>query len=242
MATRPVFVPDSSSDAPQVATKDIEFTWHPGLSLAQKQRSVSSLHASATEVGLGRCLEVSTKSLDPIGVQLSAFHLQVELEGERMPVECAFQSSKVFTLGGPFTDLQQMDPWKVKKDPRIRESGPLTAFVLADREFPLKPLTFFYDWLYLSALRQNPHLSEQLAAYDGFTDIEFNPNRRDFKPINCQARSCALALALMEQGMSLDEVSDPSVFRNIAVAASSSTASQEILSLGPLSSMKHHAE
>ena len=37
-----------------------------------------------------------------------------------------------------------------------------------------------------------PSLDENLEIYDAFTDIEFNPN----KSINCQARSCALFLAL----------------------------------------------
>lgn len=50
--------------------------------------------------------------------------------------------------------------------------------------------SFFYDWLYFSALGENLNESEfkELVKFNIFTDIEFNHK----KSINCQARSCAL--------------------------------------------------
>jgi hypothetical protein len=56
----------------------------------------------------------------------------------------------------------------------------------------LEPKTAFYDWLYINALLKNPSIVEQVTDRDGFTDIEFNPERS----INCQARSAALFCAL----------------------------------------------
>ena len=54
--------------------------------------------------------------------------------------------------------------------------------------FRLEPRTFFYDWLYVSALAGHPELVNELEHRAAFTDIEFNPKRS----INCQAHSVAL--------------------------------------------------
>ena len=54
--------------------------------------------------------------------------------------------------------------------------------------FRLEPRTFFYDWLYVSALAGRPELVNELEHRAAFTDIEFNPKRS----INCQAHSVAL--------------------------------------------------
>jgi hypothetical protein len=62
--------------------------------------------------------------------------------------------------------------------------------------WPTKPITAFYDWLYLSALRQNLELACELENYNGFTDIEFNPE----KSFNCQASAAALYVALSKRG------------------------------------------
>ncbi|MEW6281612.1 MAG: hypothetical protein AB1758_23580 [Candidatus Eremiobacterota bacterium] len=68
----------------------------------------------------------------------------------------------------------------------------MVGFRFFDQDVPTRPLTAFYDWLYVRALRQNPDESEQLRGYRGFTDIAFNPARS----LNCQARSAALYVAL----------------------------------------------
>lgn len=55
---------------------------------------------------------------------------------------------------------------------------------------------FFYDWLYINALKQNSILATELENYDIFTDIEFNPN----KSLSCQAATVALFLSLKKAG------------------------------------------
>ena len=66
-------------------------------------------------------------------------------------------------------------------------------------EWPLTPKTAFYDWLYVRALRElarsDGQIDRSLRRYQAFTDIEFNPA----KSVNCQARSCALYVALLQQ-------------------------------------------
>lgn len=193
MAIRPVFIPIFEGPNFSV-TKDIEFQWYPGMSKTQKQKSVRSLHESANNEVCGKILEISSKSEEPLGIALSAFNLKIETKKlkKKFTVETAFQASKVFEMGGPYVDLLGMDSLAAKRDMRLKESGALVNFKFYDTVWDLKPRTAFYDWLYLSALRQNETIASQLVSFSGFTDIEFNPE----KSINCQARSAALYVSL----------------------------------------------
>lgn len=191
MAKRPIFVP-LFSHYPFVNEILIGFNWFPGFALLQAQKSISSLHAGAKEKGINPILEISTKSEEPLGVALSAFNLIITHGEKKLSVESAFQGSKIFQFGGPFTDLYLATGFEAKKDKRIKESGDLTGFSFFCTRFPTKPLTIFYDWLYIKALSQNTQLSSGLFDYCGFSDIAFNPERS----FNCQARSAALFVAL----------------------------------------------
>lgn len=77
MAIRPVFLP--SCDSRQLfIERDIEFTWHPGFSVQQKQKSIESLHSRAkSELNIESILEISTKSPIDEGVRSSAFNLLI---------------------------------------------------------------------------------------------------------------------------------------------------------------------
>lgn len=210
MAIRPVFL-TKFRESPALVVRSVNFTWHPGLSASQKKKSVKSLHeAACRELNTCRMLEISTKSDDDIGVALSAFNLSFTTRKHqiRVTVESAFQGSKVFENGGPYTDLYTSDSKSAKIDQRIRTSGRLVAFRFFGAEWPLKPVTAFYDWLYLNALAKNPSLSERLSDYDGFTDIEFNPE----KSLNCQAYSAALFVFLSSNGIIDDALTSPEAF------------------------------
>ena len=106
MAKRPIFIPKFSGNS-LTASIPVEFTWHPGLSKTQKQKSIRSLHESAADSrGIQKILEISSKSEDPSGVSLSAFNLScVSPAGGEASVEVLFQGSKVFSNGGPYTDI-----------------------------------------------------------------------------------------------------------------------------------------
>ncbi|HPH97922.1 MAG TPA: hypothetical protein PKW33_17080 [Anaerolineaceae bacterium] len=175
----------------------VEFAWIAGLAASQRQKCVQSLHQAAASRGLTPLLEISSFSMDPLGVALSAFNLRLQVGGKTMPVECAFQGSKVFSQGGPFVDLYEGSSPAARSDPRLRASGPLTGFQWQGQVFPLNPPTAFYDWLYLTALQQNPELATALSGFNAFTDIVFNPQ----KSLNCQARSAALFSALRRAGL-----------------------------------------
>ena len=205
MVMRPVFLPKRSKTQ-FVLEGMVELQWHSGFSTAQKQKSIASLHQSAAKRFSTRApLEVSSKSPTPLGVALSAFNLHLHLDdGRRVPVEVAFQSSKKFTHGGPYPDLLTVSPKDAKRDPRLQESGRLEGFVFGAESWALTPRTAFYDWLYLNALNQHPHLGEQLLEHNVFTDIEFNPERS----INCQARSCALYVSLVREKLFEEAMQD----------------------------------
>ena len=208
MARRPVFVPDS--DKPYVSEVSLDFEYFPGSSIQQKQRSVASLHASyVARFPSSRVLEVSSKSERDIGVQLSAFNLMIEHPGRgSYSVECAFQASKVFLHGGPFVDLFNASSRAAKTDRRLRESGELVGFRYLTDQFPLDPKTYFYDWLYASALCRHDKLVEQVMMFDAFTDIEHNPERA----INCQARTLAKVVGLARAGLLADALQSPRAF------------------------------
>jgi len=233
MATRPIFIPTKEKPGVRVAT--IEFNWFPGLSLPQKQKCIESLHTAATEQhGVGNVLEISSKSQVKIGRELSAFNLTFkENHVSQLTVEAAFQGSKIFQQGGPYTDLYAASPRDAKRDLRLRNSGPLIGFMYSARHWPLEPKTLFYDWLYLSALRQNPQKAKQLLYYEGFTDIEFNPSRS----FSCQARSAALYVHLSKQGLLESKMESPDAFEryisnlNISDSAAADENNNEQLNL-----------
>ncbi|MEL6759653.1 MAG: hypothetical protein AAFP04_04550 [Myxococcota bacterium] len=212
MAKRPVFYVDPTTH--RVERLDIQFTWFPGFSVAQKRRSIGSLHEEAERAGLSPVLEVSTKSATELGTALSAFNLRVtETTHGSISLECAFQGSKIFEYGGPYTDLCRRHPKDAKRDPRLRSSGALTGFLFNGQRWEPEPKTAFYDWLYINAvgaLDRRNELIGTLTTYAGFTDIEFNPARS----INCQARSCALWVALSKRGTLEASLSSSQEFRS----------------------------
>ncbi len=211
MATRPIFIPAIGGSRSLVLVRQIDFQWHPGFAVTQKRKSIESLHDAVRKTGaVAHPLEISSKSPEALGRELSAFSLTFHKSGwPKCQVEQAFQSSKVFRHGGPFADIIYMVPRDAKRDRRLKESGDLVAFDFDGGRWPLEPRTLFYDWIYINAVSQNPSLADGLVAFDGFTDIEFNPE----KSINCQARSAALYVALTRAGLLDGVLSSPERYR-----------------------------
>jgi hypothetical protein len=142
---------------------------------------------------------------------LSAFNLRISLEGIEIPLECAYQGSKVFQDGGPFTELYFMSPKEAKHDPRLKTSGNLVGFQFKENQFPLFPKNAFYDWLYINSIFPHEDWIIANVVFDGFTDIEFNPS----KSINCQARAFAEFLSLSKRQELLRSVSDFNYFTKL---------------------------
>lgn len=165
--------------------------------IEQKQECIMFLHDVFLKNNpLKSILEISTKSLQQEGVNLSAFNLQfyVTSESRTFAVENIYQSSKVFELGGNYRDLLYVSPKEAKKDMRLINSGKVIKYIFESYEYPFdeieypaKPIDAFFDYIYMTALMRNRECSEKLFEYDAFGDIEFEP----LIGSNCQARAAA---------------------------------------------------
>ena len=212
MANRPYFQIGNGIDN-FYKEETCDFKFYSGFALSQKQKSVKSFHEEILKKYPNvKILEVSRSSENPIGVSLSAFNLQYyNTDGKKYPVECVFQSSKVFSNGKQYVDLLNKTARDAKKDERLKTSGNLTKFSLNNEDWELEPKTYFYDYIYLSALNKNKKLCEQLMEFDVFTDIEFNPQ----KSFNCQARSVAIAVTLLKNNLLDKFLNDKNLFKTV---------------------------
>jgi hypothetical protein len=210
MAVRPVFLASRIAGS-YVLEMPVSFEWFPGMAKSQAQLSIDSLHQAVRErFNVDGILEISSKSRQDLGVRASAFNLPIRtvLAKREFSVESAYQASKVFERGGPFTDLLDRDSREAKKDARLTESGRLVAFEFYGQKWGLYPRRAFYDWLYLQALAKQPEISSELVKFDAFTDIAFNPERS----INCQAHAAALYVSLYHKGLVEEVLDDRSMF------------------------------
>lgn len=190
MAKRPAFFIHNGT----IISKQYTFEWFPGFAISQKQKSIESLHTAILQTDINaKPLEISTKSAEPLGIKLSAFNLKLN----NYALENIFQSAKVFENGGPYPDLLEVLPKEAKRDERLHHSGNLTAFYYQNEKFPLTPKTAFYDYIYISAVKESFTEAQlhAITAYNYFTDIEFNPA----KSINTQARTAALIKLILEE-------------------------------------------
>lgn len=192
------------------------FEWHSGMALSQAHRNVASLHQAIQEEApdAAPTLEVSTKSLNPLGGRLSALNLTLpikKLGGRLISVENVFQCAKVFggeldgqTIG-PFPELLEDEPYTIKK--KIKEcltdaqqsSATLIGFRQNGVDYPLEPMEGFYFYLYCNALRLFFEKEQGALAgclqFHSFTDISFNPQ----KSFNCQSAALAFYLSMVKQ-------------------------------------------
>ncbi len=193
---------------------EIEFKYYNGFAISQKQKSIQSMHEGIKRYDPSlNVLEVSTKSPNALGKQLSAFNLRYydPLREKEYPIENIFQSAKVFQQGGPYLDLLDVHPKEAKRDERLKTSGEMVCFELNKQRWELEPKSLFYDWIYINSLHRNKKLSEKIIDYNAFTDIEFNHQ----KSFNCQARSAAIYVSMCKKGIIEEALSDKSVFLSL---------------------------
>lgn len=185
----------------------IEYEFVKGLALSQKKKNVLNLHKQIEKKYSNlKILEISTKSNNSLGVGLSAFNLQ--LYGKT--VETLFQSSKVYADGTSLKSYINLSPYEIKKVAKTINSK-LINFNYNGIDYPLEPKTLFYDYLYISALKENKQYHSKIIEYSIFTDIEFNHE----KSINCQARSCAIFKYLVKHDLLDKYLNDLSLFATL---------------------------
>ena len=190
MANRLCFIVNKDN---KVETKQIEFKWIGGLAFSQRVKCASSLANSVKQtLPIYNHLEISTKSLNDTGIALSAFNLK--LDG--LPVESIYHSSRIYEDGTQYEFLKHYKPGDAKKFINENGKGKMIGFKYNEVEYPISPVTAFYNWIYINALAKS-ELSDDVLKYDAFTDIEFN----DKRALNCQARAAALYVAIVRRKM-----------------------------------------
>lgn len=210
MSTRPCYRPLDKF----VGYRTVEsapFIWAGGFAFSQKQKNVVALHDAIHRIDpSAKVLEISSKSLQPLGVSLSAFNLKFRHGGAECSVESVFQASKVFDGGvGPFPELYSHDSREVRHHVQDVSAGHrLLAFELDGVRWELEPKTAFFFRLYIQALLANPELAEEVKGFDAFTDIEFNPKRQ----VNCQAAAAAFYVSLCKTGKLEEAMSSREAF------------------------------
>lgn len=212
MATRPIFI---TTDNKKELFKEvnIDFQFFNGFAVTQKAKSIQSLHQNANKLGYENILEVSTKSGNKLGWQLSAFNLMVDFDfDKKISLECAFQGSKVFEGNVKYEDLYYVESIQAKKDERLKKSGNIIGFEFEGTFWENEPKTAFYDYLYIKTLYNNYRdIIDELTKFEAFSDIEFNPK----KSINCQARTCAILVSLVKLDILDDVLKSKEDFINI---------------------------
>ncbi len=193
--------------------KIAEFDFYSGFSLHQKQKTIESFHRKISDLESEKVkiLEVSRKSNNTLGNDLSAFNLKFN---GKYSVESLYQSSKVFNHNIQFPELLHKSPLEAKKVIREYQHNnnvTLTHFNFFGKIVDLNPKSMFYDYLYIGALKGNEMLSSKLLNYDCFTDIEFNQT----KQISSQARSCALFVLLHRMNLLDEYMHDIDSFKDV---------------------------
>lgn len=209
VATRMAFISKDN----KLYFKYYSFEYFSGFAITQKRKSIESLHNTIKKDDIINILEVSRKNENQLGVLLSAFNLKIKIDNNSYPVECLYQSSKVFG-NIQYKECQFMEPVDAKryvKEKMEQYSLNLTQFRFGDLIFPLNPKSLFYDYLYILALYQNEELALQIINYDCFTDIEFNHK----KQYASQARSCAIYKHLYLNKCVEDFLSNPIKYESI---------------------------
>lgn len=210
MAIRPVF--EVLEDEKLFARCNVEFKWTDGRTTGKVRKNIQALHENYLAAQPDKkVLEISTKSEDELGQKLSAFNLMIR---EGVSLESAFQGSKVFERGGPYTNIIDKPAVYAKSDARLKNSGALIGFNFEGKDFPNDPPTFFYNWFYITTLAANEDLAEELLAqkFDAFTDIAFNPDKGK---VNCQAEAVAIFVSLSRQNLLDNALADEKNFLRI---------------------------
>lgn len=208
MAKRSVFV--CRDEYPFFKEIAVVFDWFPGMALSQNRKSQISLHKNfQSRYPEHKVLEISSASLYSLGASLSAMNLTKTTSQGVTSVESAFQSSKIFGKGdlqvGPFPEYLFLPGRECKRLVKEASKGNVCYryhFDGMDFYAPEYHISLFYDYLYFNALLEDENSAVAEALIDGgytaFTDLAT-------LSLNCQARSAAIFVSLMRNGMA-DEV------------------------------------
>ena len=150
-------------------------------------------HAARDRPPAGRSLEISSRSRDPLGLELSAMNLPAAGDPRRRSVEAVYQAAKCYGGGGPDTPGCDSGYAAKRRDRERRRDGPLSAFEHQGRRWPTETGSAFYDWLWTrSAIeRWGIEVVDRLQEYGAFSDQFHHAGA-----LACQAKTAAMAAGM----------------------------------------------
>ena len=207
MAERGVFI--SKDIYPFFEEIRVQFDYFQGFALSQKRKSQIGLHQNfLAAYPQKKVLEVTSASLYSLGAELSAQKLKKRTKSGIASVESAFLSSRIYGEHdeiGPFPELLFFPCGECKKLVNEKSQGLICRhyrFDGLDFYAPDHFISLFYNFLYLNALceEENKDVADRLIAsgYSAFTDMAT-------VSLNNQARSCAIFVSLVKNGL-IDQV------------------------------------
>ena len=150
-------------------------------------------HAARGRPPAGRSLEISSRSRDPLGRDLSAMNLPAAGDPRRRPVEAVYQAAKCYGGGGPDAPGCDSGYAAKRRDRERRRDGPLAAFEHEGRRWPTETGSAFYDWLWTrSAIeRWGIGVVDRLREYGAFSDQFHHAGA-----LACQAKTAAVVAGM----------------------------------------------
>lgn len=210
MAERSVF--KSKCVYPYFEEIKVSIDWFGGFALSQKRKCEIGLHQNfLRKYPESKVLEISSASTLSLGNNLSAMNLSKRTERGITTVESAFQSSRIYENGlesiGPFPEYTFLTGRECKKLVKEASKGMISKKYYFDGMTfyaPVHHISLFYDFLYINALLEpeNQEICKKLLeeGYTVFSDLAT-------KSLNCQARSAAIFIGLVQAGK-IEEVKD----------------------------------
>lgn len=210
MAEKSVFI--SKSSYPFFEEVRVNIDWFGGFALSQKRKCQIGLHQNFLAAYPDmKVLEISSASTLSLGAKLSAMNLSKRTSRGITTVESAFQASRIYKNEvekiGPFPEYMFLPGRECKKLVKEASNGWISKEYCFDGMTfyaPAYHISLFYDFLYLNALLEpeNQEIREQLLSegFNAFSDLAT-------KSLNCQARSAAIFVGLVQAGR-IDDVRD----------------------------------
>ena len=141
----------------------------------------------------GRVLEISSRSPQELGRDLSAMNLRAAGDPRERTVEAVYQAAKCYGAGGPDTAHCTSGYAAKRRDRERRRGGPLAGFEHEGLRWKTPTGSAFYDWLWTrSALASRGEaVVARLQEYDAFSDQFHRPGA-----VACQAKAAAIAAGM----------------------------------------------
>ena len=235
--TKSIFIPKEGV-FPPVEEVPTEFSIVLGYGIPQTIENIDRLHRAGNIKGISNIIEISNKDQTGKGKWFSAFNLKTNLLIDSKIVETslesAYQSSKVFSGDKQYIGLALKAPWTAKIEIRTLGAGNVIGFRFTglirdifntpETNWATEPKDAFYNWLYINSVILNKMNISELLKSDGFTDMLFNSKTG----YACQAKACAILVALVRQGLYTEDLINPAIFLERVYGITNETKSHEV--------------